>query len=267
MIAVAALGLLIGSFLNVVIARVPEGKSVWGPRSACPGCGTPIRWLDNLPLLSFAALRGRCRQCKMAIAWRYPLVEAATGAAFTVAYLRLGATPDFAAAAILLAMLIAITGIDLAHQIIPDVISLPGIAVGLVINLTLGRVAAADRWCSAAAPGASQACGPVWLDSLIGIVVGGGIFFVIIVASRGGMGGGDMKLGAMLGAFLGWRLGLLAVLLGVLTGGGVAVCLLLLGRKGRKEAIPFGPFLALGGAIALLWGDKILGWYLGRFPL
>jgi leader peptidase (prepilin peptidase)/N-methyltransferase len=267
MVVALVFGLVIGSFLNVVIARVPEGKSVWGPRSACPGCETPIRWLDNIPLLSFAALRGRCRQCGMTIAWRYPLVEAATGAAFTVAYLRLGATPDFVAAAILLAMLIAITGIDLAHQIIPDVISLPGIVIGFAANLFLGRIAAADRWCSAAVAGAPPACAPAWLDSLIGLVVGGGIFFIIIVASRGGMGGGDMKLGAMLGAFLGWKLGLLAVLLGVLTGGGVAVCLLLLGRKGRKEAIPFGPFLALGGAIALLWGDKILGWYLGRFPL
>jgi len=115
---------------------------------------------------------------------------------------------------------------------------------------------------------ASLATGRVaWLDSLLGIAVGGGIFFVIILASRGGMGGGDMKLSAMLGAFLGWKLGLLAVLLGVLAGGGVACCLLALGRKGRKEAIPFGPFLALGGAITLLWGDRLLAWYLGRFLL
>jgi leader peptidase (prepilin peptidase)/N-methyltransferase len=104
-----------------------------------------------------------------------------------------------------------------------------------------------------------------WLDSLIGVAVGGGIFLVIILASGGGMGGGDMKLGAMLGAFLGWKLGLLALLLGVLSGGTVAVGLLLLGRKGRKEAIPFGPYLALGGAVSLLWGEGILAWYLGRF--
>jgi len=265
MVVVVALGLLIGSFLNVVIARIPEGRSVWGPRSACPGCGTPIAWFDNIPLLSFVALRGRCRQCGMAIAWRYPIVEATTSIAFTVAFLRLGPTPDLAVAALLLAMLIAITGIDLAHQIIPDVISLPGIVLGFAANLALGRIAAADRWCSPAPAAAAGTCAPAWLDSLIGIVVGGGIFFVIIVASRGGMGGGDMKLGAMLGAFLGWKLGLLAVLLGVLMGGGVAVCLLSLGRKGRKEAIPFGPFLALGGAISLLWGDRILAWYLGRF--
>jgi leader peptidase (prepilin peptidase)/N-methyltransferase len=240
-------GLVIGSFLNVVIARLPEGRSVWRPRSACPGCGALIAWQDNIPVLSFLALRGRCRGCHMAIPWRYPIVEVATGAGFTLVYVHFGPTLDFGVAAALLAALIAITAIDLRHQIIPDAITLPGIPAGVVASLATGRV--------------------TWLESLLGIVVGGGIFFVIIVASRGGMGGGDMKLGAMLGAFLGWKLGLLAVLLGVLTGGGVAVCLLLLGRKGRKDAIPFGPFLALGGAIALLWGDKILGWYLGRFPL
>ncbi|HXJ80452.1 MAG TPA: prepilin peptidase [Candidatus Methylomirabilis sp.] len=265
MAAALALGLVIGSFLNVVIARVPHGKSVWQPRSACPGCAAPIAWRDNIPLLSFVALRGRCRHCGMAIGWRYPLIEAGTAAAFTVAYLVLGPTLDFAVAAALLAALIAITGIDLAHQIIPDVISLPGIAAGFAVNLGLGRIAAADRLCSSGPAAAVAACAPAWLDSLIGIAVGGGIFFVIIVASRGGMGGGDMKLGAMLGAFLGWKLGLLGVLLGVLGGGAAAICLLLLRRKGRKEAIPFGPFLALGGAIALLWGDKILDWYFGRF--
>jgi len=248
MVAVPFLfGLVIGSFLNVVIARLPEGRSVWRPRSACPGCGTPIAWYVNIPVLSFALLRGRCRACGGAIPWRYPIVEAATGAVFALAYWLLGPTPDFVVAAALLAALIAITAIDLSHQIIPDVITLPGIVAGVVANLLTGRVA--------------------WLESILGIAVGGGIFLVIILASRGGMGGGDMKLGAMLGAFLGWKLGLLALLLGVLTGGIVALCLLMLGRKGRKEAIPFGPFLALGGAITLLWGEPLLGWYLEHFVL
>jgi leader peptidase (prepilin peptidase)/N-methyltransferase len=240
-------GLVIGSFLNVVIVRLPEGRSIWRPRSSCPGCGTPIAWHDNIPLLSFAILRGRCRTCGRAIALRYPLVEAATGALFALSYLVFGPTPDFLVAAVFLAALVAITGIDLAHQIIPDVITLPGILAGVVATLATSRVS--------------------WLESLVGIVVCGGIFFVIILASRGGMGGGDMKLGAMLGAFLGWKLGLLALMLGVLAGGAVALCLLVLGRKGRKEAIPFGPFLALGGAITMLWGETILSWYLDRFPL
>ena len=239
-------GLLVGSFLNVVIARVPEGRSVWAPRSACPRCGALIAWYDNIPLVSFLLLRARCRGCRAGIPWGYPIVEAATGAAFTLAYVLFGPTPKFLVAAVLLGALIAITAIDLRHQIIPDVISLPGIVVGFVANSLL--------------PG-----GVGWLDSLIGIAVGGGIFLVIILVSGGGMGGGDMKLGAMLGAFLGWKLGLLALLLGVLAGGAVAVVLLLLGRKGRKEAIPFGPYLALGGAVALLWGDQVLTWYLSRF--
>jgi leader peptidase (prepilin peptidase)/N-methyltransferase len=238
-------GLVIGSFLNVVIARVPEGRSVWRPRSTCPGCGVPIAWYDNIPLVSFAVLRGRCRACGMAISPRYPIVEAATALLFVVAYLVLGPTLDFVAAALLLAALIAITAIDFSHQIIPDVITLPGILAGVAANLVTHRV--------------------TWVESLLGIIVGGGIFLVIILVSRGGMGGGDMKLGAMLGAFLGWKLGLLAVLLGVLSGGFVALCLLILGRKGRKEAIPFGPFLALGGAVSFLWGETLLAWYLGRF--
>jgi leader peptidase (prepilin peptidase)/N-methyltransferase len=181
----------------------------------------------------------------MAIPRRYPLIEVVTAGAFVLAYLLSGSTLDFLIAAAVLAALIAITAIDLRHQIIPDVITLPGIVAGVVLNLATGHVG--------------------WLDSLIGIAVGGGIFLVIILVSGGGMGGGDMKLGAMLGAFLGWKLGLLALLLAVLAGGAVAIVLLLLGKKGRKEAIPFGPFLALGGAIALLWGDQVLTWYLGRF--
>src|SRR5262245_32954897 len=219
LLAVIAFGLVIGSFLNVVIARVPAGRSIWWPRSSCPTCGARIAWYDNLPLVSFALLRRRCRQCGTRIPWRYLIVEAGTAATFAIGYARLGPTLEFGIAAVLFSMLIAITGIDLAHQIIPDVISLPGIAVGFLANMATGRVG--------------------WLESLLGIAVGGGIFFVIIVVSGGGMGGGDMKLGAMLGAFLGWKLGLLAVLLGVFAGGFVALSLLLIGRKRRKDAIPF----------------------------
>ncbi len=239
------LGFVVGSFLNVVIARLPSGQSVLHPRSACPNCAVPIEWYDNIPVLSFLILRARCRHCSLPIGWRYPIVELATGAAFALAYTRFGPTAEFAVGAVLLAALIAITAIDLDHQIIPDVMSLPGIVAGFVANLITGRVG--------------------WVESLLGIVIGGGLFLVIILASRGGMGGGDMKLGAMLGAFLGWKIGLLAILLGVLSGGVVAVCLLLFGRKGRKEAIPFGPFLALGGAVAFLWGAQLLGWYLQHF--
>src|SRR5262245_29554987 len=133
-------GLVIGSFLNVVIARLPEGRSVWQPRSACLGCGTPLVWYDNIPIVSFAVLGGRCRACGKAISWRYPIVEAATGALFALAYLVLGPTPDLLVAAVFLAALVAIAAIDLDHQMIPDAITLPGILAGVVANLATGRV-------------------------------------------------------------------------------------------------------------------------------
>ena len=243
---VTGLGLFIGSFLNVVIARLPEGRSVIRPRSACPRCGAPIAWYDNVPVLSFALLGARCRSCRVPIPWRYPLVELATGGLFLLAYLRRGLTLDLVPALVLLGALVAITVIDLDQQIIPDAISLPGIALGFAASLLPGGVG--------------------WRSSLVGILVGGGIFFAIIVLSRGGMGGGDMKLSAMLGAFLGWQLVLVAILLAVLAGGLVAIALLTLGRKGRKDPVPFGPFLALGGTVALLWGDQLLTWYLSSLP-
>jgi leader peptidase (prepilin peptidase) / N-methyltransferase len=243
---VSVVGLLIGSFLNVVISRLPEGRSVIAPRSACASCGHTIAWYDNLPVISFVLLQRRCRSCRARISWRYALVELTTGALFLIAYLRRGLTVDLVVALVLLTALVAISGIDLDHQIIPDAITLPGIALGFGASLLPGGVG--------------------WRSSLMGIVAGGGIFFAIIVLSRGGMGGGDMKLAAMEGAFLGWQLVLLAILLAVLAGGLVAIALLALGRKGRKDPVPFGPFLAMGGATALLWGNELLAWYLGILP-
>lgn len=245
--AVAALvfGLCVGSFLNVVIARLPEGRSIVSPGSACPRCERPIAWYDNVPVLSFLRLGARCRHCGGPISWRYPLVELSTGLLFALAALSLGARPELVPALVLVAALVAITGIDLDRQIIPDVMTLPGIAAGLAFSLLLGE--------------------PRWTDALIGIAVGGLLFFAIIVASGGGMGGGDMKLAAMLGAFLGWRPLLVAILAAVLSGGVLAIGLLALRRRGRKDAVPFGPFLALGGLVALFWGGRLIDWYLGVF--
>lgn len=244
------LGLCVGSFLNVVIARLPAGRSVVNPGSACPRCGSAIAWYDNLPVLSYVLLRARCRACRAPISWRYPAVELICGLLFALAYLHFGPTPRLAPALVLLAGLIAITGIDLDHQIIPDVLSLPGIAAGLL--------------CSFASDGIG------WRDSALGVVVGGGVFIVIILASslvlgQPGMGVGDVKLGAMLGAFLGWKLALLSILLSVLVGGPLAATLLATGRKARKDPLPFGPFLALGGMVSLFWGESLLAWYFGQF--
>src|SRR5438034_798063 len=205
---------------------------------------------DNLPLLSFALLRGRCRACGMAISWRYPLVEAVTGAAFLSAYAAFGPTARFVVAAALLAALIAITAIDLQLQIIPNAITLPGIVAGVLANLGTGAVS--------------------WRDAVIGVLVGGGVFVAIIlgyalVFREEGMGLGDAKLGAMLGAFLGWRALFFSLFVAVTVGGVLAIVLLATGLRGRKDPIPFGPFLALGGATGLFWGEKVVAWYLSGF--
>jgi leader peptidase (prepilin peptidase)/N-methyltransferase len=246
LVPVVTFGLVIGSFVNVVIARLPQRRSLWAPRSACPQCGNLIAWYDNVPLVSFAALRGRCRACAAPIPWRYPLVEAATALLFAVAWLASGGdVRDFVVAAVFLAALVAITVIDLRHQIIPDAITLPGIVAGLVASVVTQRIS--------------------WRDAVIGVLLAAVLFVAVIVLSRGGMGGGDLKLGAMLGAFLGWKALLVALFVAVMLGGVSAVALLASRRLGRKDAIPFGPFLAVGGVVALFWGDAIIAWYLGGF--
>ena len=244
-VAVALFGLAIGSFLNVVIARLPAGRSLVRPRSTCPGCSALLTWYDNIPVLSFLALRGRCRTCGMRISWRYPIVEMVTAVVLVLAYVALGPTADFAVAVVLLPALIAITGIDLQHQLIPDAITLPGILVGLLLNLATGRMS--------------------WVESVIGIFLGGGLFFLIILVSRGGMGGGDLKLGAMLGAFLGWKALLFGLFVAIVLGGVIGAAFLATGVRGRKDPIPFGPFLAAGGAMALVWGERAFSWWVRGF--
>lgn len=246
----ALAGLCVGSFLNVVIARLPAGRSIAHPASACPHCGTAIAWYDNLPVLSYLRLGARCRSCRTPISWRYPVVEIMAAGLFALAYLRFGPSLRLAAALVLVSTLIAITGIDLDHQIIPDVLSLPGVALGFIASFGPGAIG--------------------WKESALGVLVGAGVFVVIIVASslvlgQPGMGVGDVKLGAMLGAFLGWELALLSILLSVLVGGPLAAGLMATGRKGRKDPVPFGPFLALGGVVSLFWGDALLSWYFGQF--
>jgi len=243
-------GLLIGSFLNVVIARLPEGRSLVRPGSACPGCGAAIAWYDNVPVVSFVALRGHCRACAMTIPWRYPVVEAVTGALFGAAALVFGATLHAVVACALLAALVAITMIDLERHIIPDVISLPGTLAGVLANLATGRVS--------------------WKESLIGIAVGGGVFLTIALvgswlAGQDAMGGGDIKLAAMLGSFLGWKVLLFSLFVSALGGGILAAALMGSGLRGRKDPLPFGPFLAAGGAVGLFWGERMVRWYLSAF--
>ncbi len=246
----AALGGIVGSFLNVCASRLPTGGSLWRPRSACPACAHPIRWYDNVPLLSFVILRGRCRDCKGSIPWRYPIVELGTALLFALAYVQLGLGWELLLALVFLSALMVVTVMDLEHQLIPDRVTMPAIVAGFAGSLALDR--------------------PFWLESLLGILLGGAVICAIILGSRlvmgvEGMGGGDITLAAMVGAFLGWKILLLALFLAVLVGAAVAAALLATGRKGGKDPIPFGPFLALGGAVSFFWGKEILQWYLRAF--
>ncbi|MBI3454917.1 MAG: prepilin peptidase [Candidatus Rokubacteria bacterium] len=240
---VVVVAALLGSFLNVCISRLPRGESVVSPPSHCPRCDAPIRYYDNLPLVSFALLGGRCRACREPISWRYPIVEALAAAVGFLAFWQLGPTWAGLRAFVLGLALIAITFIDLETLLIPDRITLPGIVIGLGLSLVPSPRAL------------------VW--ALIGCLVAGGLFYAIAALSRGGMGGGDIKLAAMLGAFLGWPLVVLAIFAAVVLGGVVALGLLASGRRGRKDAVPFGPFLAFGGLLTALWGRPVLAWYLG----
>lgn len=241
------IGAVIGSFLNVCIHRLPAGESVVYPPSHCPGCGVRIRSRDNIPLLSYVLLRGRCRSCGAAISLRYPVVEALSGALLVLLLYRFGLSPALGVYAAFVAALVVVSFIDLDHQIIPDVISLPGIVVGLVAS-ALGQ-------------------GPPLLDSLLGALVGGGMLYAVAVGyhaftGREGMGGGDIKLLAMIGAFLGWRGVLLSLIIGSFTGAVVGISLILVRRTDSRVPIPFGPFLALGAVCSLAFGDRLIAWYL-----
>jgi leader peptidase (prepilin peptidase)/N-methyltransferase len=246
LVVVGAVGLVVGSFNNVLIYRLPRGESVVWPRSRCPACGHKLGWWENIPLLSFAILGGRCSSCRARISWRYPLVEAVTAVCVVYAYLRHGLTWEGAASAAFSVLLVPVVFIDLEHRIIPDRITLPGIALGLALAFARGG-----------APG-------LWLALLAGL--GAGTFFLAVaILSKGGMGGGDIKLAAMMGAFTDPPRVLLGVFLAILAGGLVGLAALASGRKRRKDAIPFGPFLALGGFVGAEWGRDLLAWYLALF--
>lgn len=246
-VLVFIVGAMVGSFLNVCIWRLPRDESIVFPPSHCPQCEAAIRPWDNVPLVSYAVLRGRCRACGAAIPWRYPAVEALTGVMAVLLLWRFGLTPAFGVAAVFVAALIVVSVIDLDHQIIPNEISLPGIVVGLVV--------------------AGVGYGPALLDGVIGVLLGGGLLWAVAAGyaalmKREGMGGGDIKLLAMIGAFLGWRGVLVTVILGSLSGAVVGVAMIRLGGVDRSVPIPFGPFLALGAVCALFFGAALIDWYL-----
>jgi leader peptidase (prepilin peptidase)/N-methyltransferase len=246
-----ALGAATGSFLNVAIYRMPRGESVVAPRSHCTTCERIIPWYDNLPVLSWLLLRGRCRGCGQPFSARYPIVEALTALILLGLSLQFGWGLGLAFAFYFACSLLVVTYIDLDHQIIPDRITLPGIAIGLLLAL----IAPAEvRWHSVQS----------WA---IGTLVGGGILWVVawvyaLATGREGMGGGDVKLLAMIGAFLGWQGVLLSLLLASFIGSIIGVVWMMARGADTKLAIPFGPFLSLGALVTLFWGDDIIRWYL-----
>ena len=238
---VFVVGAALGSFLNVVIYRLPRGESIVTPRSRCPHCGTPIASRDNIPVLSFLLLRGRCRACGKPISPRYLVVELLTGVLLAALWVREGPGLGFAAGALLALMLLPIFFIDLDHHIVPNAISYPGLLVGLLLAVPQGRL----------------------LDASLTAAGAGAFFLLIAVASRGGMGGGDIKLAAMIGAFLGYPATVFALLVAFTTGAVAGLLLIATGRRSRKDPIPFGPSLALGAVVAWFAAAPVIAWYLG----
>ena len=241
------LGMLVGSFLNVCICRLPKGESVVFPPSHCPQCDYRIRWHDNIPLVSYLLLRGKCRGCGMHISMQYPLVELLNGLLTLALFLRFGQTLAFPVLFLFCSALVVITFIDLQYQIIPDEISLPGIVIGFVFSFFLQ--------------------GHSWLNSLLGILLGGGSLLLVAygyqwLTGKEGMGGGDIKLLAMMGAFLGWKSILFIIFASSLVGSVVGITMMLVQKKDSKLAIPFGPYLAFGALLYIFCGEKIIHWYL-----
>jgi leader peptidase (prepilin peptidase)/N-methyltransferase len=243
-------GLLIGSFLNVCIYRIPRNLSIVFPSSRCTACNNEIRAWDNIPVLSYLLLGGRCRNCKAKISLRYPTVEALNAFLYASIVWRYGIGWTAVVYAVLCSSLLVITFIDLDFQIIPDRITLAGIPLGLVA----GSLLLNNPFMRAELLG--------YKASLIGLLAGGGLFYLVAVLSRGGMGGGDIKMMAMVGAVMGWKAVLLTTLLGSLGGSLIGVFLIIFKGRGRKTKIPFGPFLTLGALITLFFGQEIFLWYL-----
>ncbi len=235
------LGLVVGSFLNVCIHRLPQKESILFPSSYCPHCKGKIPFYDNIPILSFLILRGRCRQCKKPIPLRYPLVELLTAFLSLALYSNFGPTSNYLIYFPFAASLLVVTFIDLEHQIIPDLVTLPGIILGFGLSFLFNR----------------------HTDSLAGILFGGGSLFLVaflyqILTKREGMGGGDIKLLAMIGAFLDWKGVGFTLFFSSLLGSVIGSLLMVIKGKNGKYPIPFGPFLSLTSLSYLLWGDKIL---------
>lgn len=247
-IIVFIFGAIVGSFLNVCIYRLPKGKSIVFPGSCCPRCGKPIKWYDNVPLLSYVILKGRCRSCRQPISPGYFIVEAVTAALAVALYMNFGLSQKFAVYSILSAGLVVATFVDLEIREIPDEVSLGGLAAGLILSAVFPAVSGAVSWDRAL------------LGSAIGALAGGGSiylmgFFGEMVFKKEAMGGGDVKLMAMVGSFLGWKLALLTFFIAPVFGSIVGI---ILKAKDGRDIIPYGPYLSLAAMVSVFWGQRIL---------
>jgi leader peptidase (prepilin peptidase) / N-methyltransferase len=247
----AWLGLAVGSFLNVCVHRLPRRASIAYPPSACPNCGYRLRWYDNIPVISYAWLRGRCRSCRAPISIRYPIVELITMAMFLLHLYVFGLSILMVVRLAFACALIVLFAIDLEHHLLPNAITLPGIAVGVIV--------------SAIVP-------PGIRDSVLGVLLGAGVLWAIGEAyfrysGQEGMGGGDVKMLAMVGAFLGWKLVLVTLVLSSVAGSIIGLLVIAIRRGGMKFALPYGTFLALGALVASIAGDRIVDWYVGLYSL
>lgn len=241
-------GMAVGSFLNVCIYRLPVSISLIRPRSMCPRCKSPIAFYDNIPVLSYLFLRGRCRRCGAPIPYRYPLVELLSGLLAVAVFKYHGPSAEAVFLYVLIAALLVVTFIDMDHQIIPDVITRPGIGIGFLTSFVVDYVS--------------------YPASLMGIALGGGSLLLVAwgysaVTKREGMGGGDIKLLAMIGAFLGWKAVIFTIFAGSALGTLVGIGVALQKGGGGKMAIPFGPFLSLGAILYIFFGPQVIDWYLG----
>ncbi|HEX6898791.1 MAG TPA: prepilin peptidase [Thermoanaerobaculia bacterium] len=250
----AVLGLIVGSYLNVVIHRLPRGISTVLPRSRCPECGAAIRAVDNVPVLSWVLLGGRCRACRARISWRYPLVEAATAALFVASFLRFGISFEAPAAALFSALMLTLAMIDYDHMILPDKITFLGIFLGILLQPLLSWARLWEGpWGAVAGAG-------------FGALLGSGILLAVwigwyLLRKEEGMGLGDVKMLAAIGAFLGWKGVLVSLFFASLSGAVVGLTLMAFGRLGAGSKLPFGIFLALGGLVALFFGDPLVQAY------
>jgi leader peptidase (prepilin peptidase) / N-methyltransferase len=242
-----AFGAVVGSFLNVCICRMPQSESVVFPPSHCTKCDYVIRWYDNIPIFSYLFLRGRCRSCGEPISLQYPVVEFINGALTLALFLRFGLSPGFAVLFVFCSAMVVVTFIDLEHQIIPDLITLPGIVIGFIVSCFISQIG--------------------WLNSLLGILAGGGgLLFIAyayhFLAKKDGMGGGDVKLLAMMGAFFGWKAILFIIFAASLVGSVIGISVMVAQKKDSTLAIPFGPFLASASVLYIFFGPRIIFWYL-----